>query len=48
MNATAVLRRVATLTDLVLRKLDDARAAVAAMPAGEHPHLGAFVEAIRE
>jgi len=47
-SPTAVLRRVRTLGNSVLRELDGADEAVAAMPAGRHPHVAAFVDAIRQ
>lgn len=46
LNPTLVLRRVEALGRLVLRELDGAAEAVAAMPAGRHPYLSAFAAAI--
>ncbi len=48
LNPTLALRRVRVLAETALHHLDGAAAKVAAMPAGAHPHLGAFVDAIRQ
>jgi len=47
LNATGLLRRVATLAGKVAAEVDGAAAEVEAMPAGGHPMLGDFAAAIR-
>jgi serine/threonine-protein kinase HipA len=45
-NRTMILRQVESVAGRVMRELPEAVAAVKAMPAGDHPLLGEFAEAI--
>lgn len=47
-NGTALLRRVGVMASKVASEVDAAAAAVRAMPAGDHPMLPAFVDAIKD